>query len=503
MKNKVITVSGREIDVKNCKKIANLYYEKGDVKVKDSGDCYLIKKDDGSETYVRKTNPRLIWDYELKEYKLLTNQISGIVEVKKNGDIVNGFFTKNIFENTRFRGQVCINADILKEAGYYYNPFIYDWEPRPVREDLYKLGMAEGIRKINYPNFGGEVYNANEHGLFGALTEYSREWQKKNFKVHQFDRLFNNQTFGVEIETSAGNMHESSLYKYGIMPLKDGSIYGHEYTSTIIEKFYFDWFKNVFSEASNCCTVNSNTSLHFHIGNIKKSKAFAVAFYQLYFRLQDAIETLCPPYKRDLHYLSNKRVSAGGRGIKDHCKRLPVLFPEGKITNVDKAFDLLLTFLNEGSLPEYKSERKLLFRHRKEGRPKWEYESRYYAVNLIPFLFEDKQTIEFRYHSGTVNFHKTFAWALICSALLQYAELNVEKILEGKEKIRLSDIISVYNDETREGIFITEWLHEYINVRTQNYHELMLRHDIFGKEFEFDRTFEVSIRDKKSPLNFF
>lgn len=517
-KEYVITSNGSEAKRSDCRKIDGVYYLLGKVNVKDSGQCYPITDSEGKIVYYRSTNPKLIWDCELEQYVIKTNQINGIVDyLPKEGKFELGYFTPNVYRNIDFRqysdnhgyGSIinCIDESVPKKAGLVYNPFEYGWcKPNQMRQikDSIIIAVDEGYRKNNYNGFQ-EHYNSSEHNMFGIMQEtYDKYIVKK--PTSPFDKYFNEQTIGIEIETSGGNIPKPDLFKYGLMPLKDGSIVGHEFTTTIIKNKYFETLKGIFDSVSKNTATNQNCSLHYHFGNVKKGKEFVVALWFLYSRMEANLETFCPPYKRNLSYLSNKRLTSGsGRGAKDHCKRLPCLFSEFKATNtseIQSAFDNILRFLNQGRSPECVSSKELLYRHVSEGRPKWDYEARYYVINLIPFLFERKQTIEFRFHSGTVNFYKAFAWALMCSAILQYAELNIEKILEGKEKIRIIDIINIFRDGSPEGNFISEWLNEYYINRSVRYQTLYVVNDLFGKEFQNDNSFEFKNKNGVCPLTF-
>lgn len=501
----VITVTGDSFPRSQCRKIEGCFYKLGDVKKQNSGDCYEITHD-GKTTVYRAKNPNLIWDYTDNCYCLREDKhINGIVDFDaKTKRFINGYFQLNIYNNIFMSGQRVISAEPLRKAGMSFNPMKNVWESSIFVQKAYSsTAINEGISKIIYESFSDSFYSTSEHSFFKKSQQLADDWAEKNIADSVFDRFFDRYTIGVEAETCAGNIPENYLFRTGLLPLRDGSIVGHEFTSTVIGSKYFGRFKEIFEQLSKNCFTNQNCSLHYHFGNIPKSKEFTVSLWMLYYRLQDSIESLCPPYKRDLHYLTKKRVSSGtANGIKDHCKRLPNLFPSLKITNIDEAFDMLLTFFNDNQLPAKSNSSNLIFKHRKEGRPKWDYEARYYAINFIPFLFEEgKQTIEFRFHSGTVNFYKAFAWALICSALLQYAEINMERIFEGKEKIRLIDVISVLNDGTPESNFLVLWLSEYISERSLSHQKLVIKNDIFGKEFYDDNNYTFTVNGM-SPLNY-
>lgn len=508
----VITSSGQEALITKCKKIEGIYYLVGNNKIKDSGQCYIIKDSSGKETVYRAKNAKLIWDYELAEYTIKESQIYGIVDFV-NGSFIEGFFTPNIYKNIDFRNGEsssiipAINYDVIKKSGHEYDSFTYCWYKKGNNHSFERRhvnAIEEGYRKVNYPGFA-EFYNAADHTMMKTLQE-TYDLYIKNKPDSPFDKYFNEYTIGAEVETCGGSVPRNDLFKYGLMPLRDGSIVGHEYTTCVIKNKYFATFSELFTSLQENCATNQNCSLHYHFGNIKKTKEFVVAFWFLYSRLEQNLETFCPPYKRNLQYLASKRVSGGtSRGAKDHCKRLPVLFKEYKAKDnkeVLLAYNRILNFLNQGVYPTLVDEKNLIYKHSQEGRNKWDYESRYYSVNLIPFLFERKQTIEFRFHSGTVNFYKSFAWALVCNALIQYAELNIEKILEGVEKIQLKDIFSVYRDDSKEGNFIYNWLNEYYENRSERFQELYIVNDIFGKEFVKDNSFVFKNKEGICPLTF-
>jgi len=59
------------------------------------------------------------------------------------------------------------------------------------------------------------------------------------------------------------------------------------------------------------------------------------------------------------------------------------------------------------------------------GEHKWMINSRYHIINLVPFLFGKRGTIEFRVHPPTLNPIKAINWLFICNAILKFA--NIQK----------------------------------------------------------------------------
>jgi len=507
----VITSDGKTAPINRCRKINGIFYLIGNNKIKDSGEVFLIKTEDGTETYYRKTNASLIWDYTNEEYCLKTlRHIRGIVKIKNlkgNISYEEGFFIPNVLDNvTTASGIVFMNMNIIKEAGLDWNPIAMDVKIGKYEKTQMEISSAlnESYKKYRYVRFPADVYSLSDINT-EEFQETRNKWLEINGKKSIFDKFLFNYTIGVEIETSAGHIPENELFRYGLVPLRDGSIAGHEFTSTVIDRFPFFLLKNIFESTVKNCFSNSNCSLHFHLGNVPRTKEFIVAFWSLYYRLQDSLDGLMPPYKRELAFLANKRIGGGARGAKDHCKRIEPLYNTNiKKIDVEKTFNSIVNFFNDGKIakPDSSSKSPLKFIHNKVGVNKWDYESRYYSINLLPYFFHKSGTIEFRLHSGTVNPQKAMAWLFICAALVKFAEQNMEIILEGEQKIRLYDILEVFNDETKESQFLIEWLKLYIYARQDNHNKLVFNHDMFGTEFLQDHFFCINAENGKNLLNY-
>ena len=192
---------------------------------------------------------------------------------------------------------------------------------------------------------------------------------------------------------------------------------------------------------------------------------------------------IVPPYKRDLNYFANKRGNDGR--MKDHCKPLPGLalntkriFEEEVDTPklINEEFGKIFEFLTEGKKQDenYNFETR---RHPKEGIAKWNWDSRYYHVNMIPLLFSKSRTVEFRLHQATIHYSVMLHWFLICSSILNYAEENQDKILESREKITLLDVISPIKDVSED---IHKKLDAYIYYRRELFNNDRYR-DIYAE----------------------
>jgi hypothetical protein len=301
---------------------------------------------------------------------------------------------------------------------------------------------------------------------------------KKGYKIAKHEgnkldkdllKIIGNKSFGLEIETSLGHVPEPILHKNGLVPLRDGSIGGVEYTTVPLEGIKgVATLRSVFSEMNKRCETDEQCSLHIHFGKYPCTKKSILSLYTLCYRLQNEMFEIVPPYKRDVQYFANKR-GQNGR-VKDHCQPLSGLalntnrmFKENadKNTVINEEFKKVFQFLADGT-PEDDTYNFETRKHPKEGARKWNFNSRYYHVNLLPLMFSNSKTVEFRLHQSTIHYSVMVHWMLICSSLLTYAENNQDKILKQREKITLLDVISPIKDVNTE---IYDKLSSYINYR--------------------------------------
>jgi hypothetical protein len=65
-----------------------------------------------------------------------------------------------------------------------------------------------------------------------------------------------------------------------------------------------------------------------------------------------------------------------------------------------------------------------------KGVSKWNIRTRYFWVNLIPLLFGNKQTVEFRIHTPTYDINKIVNYMLTCFSIIDFTIKNQNNILE-------------------------------------------------------------------------
>lgn len=239
-------------------------------------------------------------------------------------------------------------------------------------------------------------------------------------------------TFGLEFETSMGYIDESDCFDYGLMPLRDGSISGIEYSTivlrgdaglTMLEKQVELLKKNTF--------FNKDCALHIHMGGMKVAKETIWMAYVITKIIEYDLTTIVPPYSFDTtKYKTERR--------KNYCALLPAF------DSFEAMYSFMTTEPYMGDL--YQCHPFDVDRHNK-----WHVPTRYYAFNFINMLcYESPKTLEFRFLRPTYNFRIIYLWLWIFNA-----------ILKASEKLTLKNIStcnSVCNFRTYSNILEKEYI---------------------------------------------
>ncbi len=212
-------------------------------------------------------------------------------------------------------------------------------------------------------------------------------------------------TLGLEFETSAGYIPENLCFENGLIPLRDGSISGLEYSTVILSgNDGINLLKQQLDTLRKYTVFNKDCSLHVHLGGFPLNENSIFRLYQLCSKLESNLRRILPTYT----FNTSLYKSTG----KEYCK---------KLKHVD-SFNLLYEYLVGckfyGSFTQpHPSDIKRV--------AKWRINSRYYWVNIINLLCYDvNKTVEFRFLRPTYNFKKIILWLYIFNAILKYAESN-------------------------------------------------------------------------------
>lgn len=526
---KVITINGKTTSKSNCRGFkengVTKYYLIGDIKKEHSGDVFYFpfKEPKGAKkgNYIRLCSGKIFYDHQIKSYRRKSEVnciINGVVGFTEDYEPIQGNFSCEDLDSLKQyyhpkQGSIYLmNDKLIQEGNLTYTTG--QGRPYYINESMFTKGRLTQFKtpyrgKLRFDskllNSSINTYGADGNSLFKVFVQKYNDTVVPNLdsnkSLETFARFLNNYTFGLEIETCAGLIPEDFLIDNAIVPVKDGSVQAHEYITVPLQGVSgLNYINKIFEQFEQHTRADQMCSLHIHMGNTgEKTREFTAAFYTLYYRIQNELKDFLPPYKKANQYIKSKD------GAKDHCKYLPNLLPYGAneytSEHINAVSDNVYAFFNEGYLSEDSN-----FddpRYIGNNKNKWNQLARYYVVNLVPYFFKPQQTIEFRFHSGTVNRTKTLAWLFICSATLSYARAYPEKILSMNSKITLSDVINGFKNNfgqdeeiTPEGKFLADYLNDYIFKRKYEFIQQTIRNlnrediqDIYISEFKKDHEF--------------
>jgi len=370
------------------------------------------------------------------------------------------------------------------------------------------ISYGEGVYKNIKMDYNA---NSNMQAFNKILNDYVslKDTRKITKDAYNVAKLLKGLSFGLEFETTVGRIREDDLSILGLIPLKDGSVKGFEYTTipyginhnelsnnfnkpctkTLAEDL--NTLKEVCDELSFKTIKDHTCSMHLHIGGNRTDKLYLIALYILCYKLQDEMFEMQPLFKIDPPKYAGLN--------KKYCDKLDHLnllkncifdkssvLKENYCNNVDNYFNVIFKFLSGGEEIGTKFNRK---NHIHPFNKKWDRHARYHWVNFVNCVFSDTGTIEFRLHTATSNFTKVLNWILICSAIVKYAETHTKEIILNKDKnISLDQILLGYSNNFRDkkqtnpfGLFVYNYLKAYVKNRKMTFVDLNRKEDFLGK----------------------
>ncbi len=222
-------------------------------------------------------------------------------------------------------------------------------------------------------------------------------------------------TFGLEFETSQGYIPEELCFRDGLIPLRDGSISGLEYSTVVLNgNDGIRLLRQQLGTLKKYTDFNKECSLHIHFGGYTLSPDKLFRLYTVCKNLEYELSTIVPEYTFRSHVYKESG--------KDYCKPLPRFESFGHMYKllVGRTFFGDLTQAHPNDI---------------ERKRKWQVNGRYFWVNFINALcYNVNKTIEFRFLRPTYNFNKIILWIYILNAIMVFAE-NSNKILDLKDII--------------------------------------------------------------------
>ena len=480
----VITINNETLPISNCRKFEAGYYTIGEVGVEGSGDCFFI-----GGKYYRIETGQVVFDNEVGEHVLKNELIvHGILEFEKDGYKL-GYFTmtdKNVKVNTPTGSYFAFNEEIFKSNktyreklsnGEYYHIDLLD------SKEFNKIKVPPQEYKTSLPYDSKDVLN-------DFLQIYKDLDVPINPTINKYSSLLRDLTFGVEFETIAGFVPNRQLNNLGLIPLRDGSIAGIEYVSVPLSAGKgLQTIVNISEVLKKKTKYNNTCALHVHLGNIPRTKEFILAFFLTTCFIQDDIYRMFPLYKKYNFRIKNKNYSKP-YPIFDLISKLD---PEINDKNIDKNFDVLFTYLSMGhSFAEYGNDLSKVTSHPADpdGHQKWNIRTRYYLHNLIPLIFGNKTTVEFRIHTPTFDANKIIPFIFMNALLVNFVKDNIDNILKGKGFLTnfgdLRNLLSnvIYNEPTKcnDMKSFHDDIISYIDSRMQKTEDQNRQGNILGKE---------------------
>lgn len=297
-------------------------------------------------------------------------------------------------------------------------------------------------------------YEARE--LFNVFDSMEKDTGNKHFLLSEFMKY----TFGLEFETSMGYIPQSLCFKYGLIPLRDGSISGLEYSTVVLDGDKgLDLLEKQVNAMNFYTTFNKECSLHVHMGGFPVEPQKIFALYKVLIRLQPELEAILPP----LTFRTSEYKKTG----KDYCKIY---------TSDFRDFEHLFAYLTNS---RYLGSLTMPHPADVERQRKWQIETRYHWVNLINMVcYQGCKTVEFRFLRPSFNFRFIYMWLWIFNAILKFAENTpIDTII--RKSVDLRTVLSVYPENIREMVL------QEINIYTDAVRNQVTNDDYCGAQYTF------------------
>ena len=243
-------------------------------------------------------------------------------------------------------------------------------------------------------------------------------------------------TFGVEMETCEGYFeYDNSL---NLRAVEDGSIEGKEYVTGVLQgNNGMNMLSRICQEVSKQCCVDRSCGVHVHIGGANFNRRFSILSIMLGQMMQTQLFRIQPISRRSNTY----------------CKEIPNKFIELRTVNkklYPYTHKRMLRLLSEYIAGDSKGFHK--YNCKKSRNPNGHYSStRYKWLNLNNCSYKERgDTIEFRQHSGSLDYHKIKKWLLFCMSYVNFVENHSRTIIEAYNRFQEDQSICI---SMREVLF--------------------------------------------------
>lgn len=307
----------------------------------------------------------------------------GISDIDYNLPMV--YFDGNIYQ--------LFDSSLLKKWFYYdgKNGYYIFSKSKEVKKDVY---VNKGMGSFPY-SFNQKYEAIHNFDLFNDRQRLDTETRFKYSKYIPF-------TFGLEFETSSGYIPQHICFKDGLIPLRDGSISGVEYSSIVLKGDYgLSLLCQEIKTLKKYTLFDKECSLHMHIGGFPLTTHLIFVMHVVFAIFQNELLKYCP-----LWTFESGRYKRTG---KNYCKQIPIF------KNFNQFYEFIAGKHFDGSIYNphpYDEDRK----------QKWHINSRYFACNFVNLMcYESPKTIEFRFLRPTYNFYEIETWLYVFSALIHFS----------------------------------------------------------------------------------
>lgn len=454
----VTTFKGEKEYRKNCKYIKLKYYT-------INHDCFEIE---GKWRTIE--NSQIIYDWEKETYILKSpyRHINYGLIKNKDGNLEMGYFTSNPYNNIpidskKYGSVLAISKDILDD-NWIEDMRYHVWFNKTEVPTSHIL-----TRQIikNSDNPAGRGYNIEDNLSDFEIKKYNYTRYKTPItpKIKHLSRYIGDITFGAEFELALGFLPTHLQNRYGVVPVRDGSLNGGAELVTIPMSGAkgLQTIVDLADDLQKRAQINLDCSLHIHFGNIGTDKLSVISLYRLCRNLQEELFTMFPYYK----------TNPEGIKQKNYTKKLPKLNISSLKDMSKEAYEAYLID-SWNKLFSYYAEKSVTlstFNKKTREHPihnKWQRPSRYCFFNFMNMFFTHRHTLEARLSSATTNKDKAINWMLICIAIIRYSQKYAKNIITGDKTISLKEVLDIYPtlfpNDTKAN-FLSKYLYNYFTER--------------------------------------
>ena len=391
-----------------------------------------------------------------------------------------------------------LNRTRLIRGIVYWDEHYYEFGYFERTEDFRVVEIGEGFQNVLIRNLHIPIYFNRSKGYY-TTTEpdnnmvfaygnfpysfaryYSTRYLEEQFqaKSHIKEKVLYKYikelpyTFGLEFETSAGYIPEEELYRVGLIPLRDGSITGLEYSTIVLGgNKGLNTLREQIKVLKEYTIFDKECSLHIHYGSFTLSPEVLLRLNNL-FATSDIDDYLVPWAFITSQYKANG---------KDYCKKNRAFLNFNNLysTLVGRPFygDLFQPHPNDTS-----------------GDRKWNITTRYKALNLINAVcYNNAKTAEFRLLRPTYNFNKILVWLFVLGAFIKYAEtptckaiknLSMNRIISSVYSTKLANLLIRALDLQKEVVKTQILVKDYYGMRV-DIEDQILTYENLSKNQEF------------------